>query len=321
VCFEVGGSLTVSIHPATWVASSVRGARILVVDDDRAQCNRLSRICDDWGAVAFTAQTLSAALRLYGEERPDLVLLDVVMPNVDGYKLAQMFKRGGRFVPIILLTSLNDLESKRRGLAAGADEFLVKPVDAVDLQIRVSSMIRIKRLAEQLEDANARLHALASTDPLTGLLNRRVIMERLTAECSRAKRYWNRVACLMIDVDRFKQVNDTHGHPVGDRVLRRVGSIVVDTIRNSDVAGRYGGEEFLVVLPEASEGGARAAAERLRCAVAAGTGDSADMPRVTVSIGLAVNELGALSADEVIVRADAALYRAKSQGRDRVVGE
>jgi two-component system, cell cycle response regulator len=194
--------------------ASIREARILIVDDEPLQCAQLARGVEEWGAVPFVAQTFADALRLHRDVAPDIVLLDVVMPQVDGFKVAARFKREARFVPIILLTGLDDIESKRRALIAGADECLTKPVNLVELQIRVSSMLRIKRLADQLEAANVRLSALATVDPLTQLVNRRVLTERMTLEFTRAKRYRNPFSCLLIDIDHFKNVNDTRGHTV-----------------------------------------------------------------------------------------------------------
>ena len=302
-----------------WLTLSLRDARILIVDDEKAQRGHLARVVQEWGAVPLVAQTTSDALRLYRDDAPDIVLLDVLMPQIDGYKLAKIFKSDGRYVPIILLTALEDLDSKRRGLAAGADEFLSKPVNVLELQMRVSSMLRIRRLTNELEDANRQLQTLATIDPLTKLMNRRVLDARLDQEFARAARYRHPLGCMMLDVDHFKKVNDTHGHLVGDRVLAQVGALITATIRKTDVAARYGGEEFVVVVPESSRTGALVLAERLRHAVASGGRDSSDLPRVTVSVGIATTELGVASAQDLLRRADEALYEAKEAGRNRIV--
>jgi two-component system cell cycle response regulator len=301
-----------------WLASSLRDARILIVDDDKAQCGHLARIVEKWDAVPIVAQTTADALQLYRDADPDLVLLDVLMPNIDGYKLARIFKSDGKYIPIILLTALEDLDSKRRGLAAGGDEFLSKPVNVLELQIRVSSMLRIRRLTNELEDVNRQLQTFASVDPLTQLMNRRVLDERLEQEFARATRHKHPLAVLMLDVDHFKMVNDAYGHPVGDRILAQVGGVITTTIRKTDVAGRYGGEEFLVLVPETAGTGAQVLAERLRHAVASSGRDGTGLPVVTVSIGVASTELGAPSAQDLLRRADEALYEAKKAGRDRV---
>jgi two-component system cell cycle response regulator len=312
------GEPTLVTSSSAWLASSLRDARILIVDDEKLQRGHLAQIVQSWGAIPLVAQTTSESLQLYRDAAPDLVLLDVLMPQIDGYKLAKIFKSDGKYVPIILLTALADLDSKRRGLAAGGDEFLSKPVDALELQMRVSSMLRIRRLTTELEEANRKLQTFATIDPLTQLMNRRVVDERLEHEFARATRHRRPLACLMCDVDHFKKVNDTHGHGVGDVVLTKVGAAIAATIRKTDLAGRYGGEEFLVLVPETTGAGARILGERLRHAVASADRDGSS-PAVTVSIGIGTTELGVPSAKDLLRRADEALYEAKAAGRNRVV--
>jgi two-component system cell cycle response regulator len=297
----------------------LRGARIIIVDDDRAHCSHLERVAIEWGAVPFVANSLSDAVRLHREAKPDLIILDVMMRQMDGYKLAQLFKRDSVFVPIILLTSLDDIDSKRRGLAAGADEFLVKPVDTLELQIRASSMLRIKRLADELEAANRGLEALAMVDPLTRLPNRRALDLRFAHEIARTKRYKKHLGCLLLDVDHFKKVNDVHGHLVGDQVLVEVGAAIAANVRATDLGGRYGGEEFLVLAPETSRAQAEILAERLRVGVVLRMLNAPHLPAVTVSVGVATTEVPHASPDDLVHRADEALYAAKRAGRDRVV--
>lgn len=169
---------------------------------------------------------------------------------------------------------------------------------------------------------NARLEQLAQTDPLTQLLNRRALTERITAEMERALRYDSTLALLMIDLDHFKRVNDTYGHLVGDDVLRDVAKLLVDTIRVSDIVARYGGEEFLVLLPETDDAGAESFADRIRAAVEEHDfTDSGEHPqlRLTSSIGVAMYPAARIeSVEDLFARADAALYRAKADGRNRV---
>jgi diguanylate cyclase (GGDEF)-like protein len=257
-------------------------------------------------------------LRLVRKADPDLVILDVVMPAIDGYKIAAAIKRQRRFVPVILLTSLQDVEAKRCGQAAGADDFLCKPVSAVELEIRVAAMLRIGRLTAELAAANGRLLALANTDGLTGLPNRRRFDEIYKAECHRGDRYARPLSALLVDVDHFKRVNDTYGHPVGDEVLRRVADALKSILRSSDHVARYGGEEFAILAPETGREGASLLAERIRREV-----ELLEIPvgeklvRITCSVGVAVRE-GGLSSCQLIRRADMALYQAKHSGRNRV---
>ncbi|HEX2568082.1 MAG TPA: diguanylate cyclase [Polyangia bacterium] len=299
----------------------IRGARVLIVDDDRIQCEHMARLVSEWQARPFTAQTLAEALRLFRDVHPDVVLLDVMMPHVDGYKMAQMFKRDAAFTPVILLTALDDIDSKQRGLAAGADEFLIKPVNVLELQIRMSSMLRIKRLADELERANKELAALATTDALTKVANRRMLDQRLLEEFERARRYLRPLALLVVDVDHFKSVNDTYGHQVGDRVLTEVACSIQDTIRKSDLVGRFGGEEFVVVAPETPAAPVRSLGERIRLNIQKRTAAAKDagLPTVTASLGAATTELNVDTVAELLKRADEALYEAKQAGRNRVI--
>jgi diguanylate cyclase (GGDEF)-like protein len=299
----------------------IRGARVLIVDDDRMQCEHVARLVTEWQAKPYTAQTLAEALRLFREAHPDVVLLDVMMPHVDGYKMAQMFKREAAFIPVILLTALDDIDSKQRGLAAGADEFLIKPVNVLELQIRMSSMLRIKRLANELERANKELAALATTDALTKVANRRMLDQRLLEEFERSRRYLRPLAILVVDVDHFKSVNDTYGHQVGDRVLTEVARSIQDSIRKSDLVGRFGGEEFVIVAPETPAAPVHNLAERIRINIQKRTAAAKDtgIPTVTASLGVATTELDVNTVAELLKRADDALYAAKQAGRNRVI--
>jgi two-component system, cell cycle response regulator len=294
---------------------------VLIVDDDPLQCAHLAKVVGEWECEPFIAQQLSDALRLHKEAQPDLVLLDVMMPHVDGYKLAQMFKRASPFVPIILLTALEDIDSKRRGLSAGADEFLSKPVNALELQIRMSSMLRIKRLADELERLNKKNAELATIDPLTQVANRRAVEQRLAHEFQRERRYKHPLACILIDIDHFKKVNDTYGHPMGDKVLVEVAAAIRESIRTTDLVARFGGEEFIVVAPETPATAAHMVAERIRRAITAKTTAKADqgLPVVTASLGVATTEVQVTTEADLVAKADAALYRAKHEGRNRVI--
>jgi diguanylate cyclase (GGDEF)-like protein len=303
------------------LSESLRGARVLIVDDDPLQCAHLAKIVSEWDTEPVTAQTLSDALRLHKEAHPDLVFLDVMMPHVDGYKLAQMFKRASPFVPIILLTALEDIDSKRRGLSAGADEFLSKPVNALELQIRMSSMLRIKRLADELERVNKNLAELATIDPLTQVANRRAVEQRLAHEFQRERRYKHPLACILIDIDHFKAVNDNYGHPTGDKVLIEVAAAIRESIRTTDLVARFGGEEFIVLAPETSSAAAHMVAERIRKSITEKTTAKMDqgLPVVTASLGVSSTEISVGNETELVAKADAALYKAKHEGRNRVV--
>jgi two-component system, cell cycle response regulator len=296
--------------------------RLLLVDDDRSMLDHTARVVTDAGYDAITASTWTDALRHFRESKPDLILLDVMMPTIDGYKLARIIKGDATtFVPIILLTALEDVESKRRGMASGADDFLSKPVTAPELQIRLQSMLRIKELTDQLQQANAKLAQLAVTDPLTGLNNRRSLYAQLEREFARAQRYRHPLSVLMLDIDHFKAVNDTFGHQMGDRVLKILGDVLRSSIRNSDIGGRFGGEEFMVLAPETARDTVGVLAERIRAGVQVRTATAGEgIPKISVSIGVATTELQhATTFEELVHLADEALYKAKREGRNRVV--
>jgi diguanylate cyclase (GGDEF)-like protein len=300
----------------------MRGARILLVDDDRAMLTALTEMVRDCGFQALPASTWSEAIRVFRQSKPDLVLLDVMMPTIDGFKLARILKseNSEAFVPVILLTGLGDIESKRRGMASGADDFLTKPVTPVELEIRLSSMLRIKELTDQIQSANAKLAELAVTDALTLLHNRRSLNDALEREFARARRYKHSLAVYMLDIDHFKKVNDTHGHATGDRVLSLVAAVMRKSTRETDVVGRYGGEEFMILAPETSASDAHMVGERVRTKVESSSTAAADVPAVTISIGIATTDtVAAASVEELVQLADAALYQAKREGRNRCV--
>ncbi len=304
------------------------GTTILIIDDTRSTREEIASYVTTAGHRPIVAESGMEGLRLLREHRPGLVLLDVIMPSIDGFKIAQMMKAEMRgFVPIILLTARTDFDTRRRGHKAGADDFLNKPINADELAIRIDAMLRIKSLTEQLEAANAKLAALADTDGLTGVANRRRLDQVLDMEHERSRRYKRPLGALIIDIDHFKRVNDTYLHEIGDMVLKTVAGGIREMLRRSDLCGRYGGEEFVVVAPELTAEGAMVLAERIRQHVALlriNAGPGADgQPRevrVTVSIGVAAFDKGANAPiADLIRRADTALYQTKHQGRNRVI--
>jgi two-component system, cell cycle response regulator len=296
-------------------------ATILIIDDTPGTRTELQRIIEELGHKAITADGGMEGLRMVRETHPSLVLLDVEMPGFDGYKIASAIKQGARFVPVMLLTGRNDLESKRRGQAAGADDFLTKPVVPLELQIRIAAMLRIKSLTDALEVANRRLEELADTDGLTGVANRRKFDKLLASEHERASRYRRPLSVAMVDIDHFKKVNDVHGHAVGDAALKAVAIALAETIRQSDYLGRIGGEEFGVIAPEVGPAGGLALGERLRRRVEQLViPTEAEALKPTISIGvLAWDGIAASDRDGLLKQADDALYQAKQNGRNRVI--
>jgi len=303
-------------------------APVILVADDEAVILALIRRRLEWESyVVHTAQDGREAVKLAREFRPDLIILDVMMPVLDGLQACRLLKDGQetRDIPVIFLSALDDMETKVGGLSQGANDYISKPFRAEELIARVQVAIRLKRerdrLSRSVDESQCRAEAASEksmTDALTGLLNRYGLQHSLQHELSEARRYARPLACLLIDVDYFKLVNDNFGHAAGDRALVQIGRVLTESVRGSDVVCRYGGEEFLVLAPETKLEGALALCEKIRLAVAARLfGEDERVFRLTLSAG--VSQLRAAeSAHDMIARADEALYQAKESGRDRV---
>ena len=264
------------------------------------------------------------ALDQVRSQAPDLILLDVMLPDIDGYEISRRIKNNAElpFIPIILVTARDSTQDKVAGLDAGADDYLTKPINFPELEARVRSMLRIKRLQDELEEKNRELERLSISDGLTGLFNHRHIHGLLEEEFERAERSGERVSVAMFDLDHFKSVNDRFGHQAGDRVLVQLADILRVTAREIDRLGRYGGEEFIALLPETDIESAAVFVERVRREVARRHFDIAaqESLRLTISAGVATYPWHGIDTPETLVRlADAALYAAKARGRDRVV--
>ncbi len=267
----------------------------------------------------YEAEDGAEGLRLLMARPYSMVVCDVEMPTLDGEKLlltARQQPGGGP--PFLMLTGLRDPSRRAALLRNGARDVIGKPFDPRELVARVELHLEIVRLQCELAEKNAALAELASTDGLTELPNRRKLNESLALEWKRAERYGHPLSVVIGDIDHFKRVNDEYGHPVGDRVLREVAATIRRQVRATDVAGRWGGEEFLAVLTAPLQG-AIAAAENWRSAIAALSLDVAGRGavRVTISLGAAQRTLQMSGPDELIAAADAALYAAKRAGRDR----
>lgn len=305
------------------MASDEEPVRVLVVDDDPSICRALEVALQTKGYDPRVTHTAGAALRLLGEWTPDLCIIDVRLPDVDGVALLEQVRRhpSTSLVPVILLTALRtDLSSKVHGLNAGANDYVVKPFSMEELMARVGANVRVARLTRRLEELTSRLADAASRDSLTGLFHHGKIMERLGIEIQRAGSHGAPLACLMLDLDRFKHVNDTFGHPAGDQVIVHVAHCLKNGCRRGDAVGRYGGDEFLVVLPGADlEGGRRKGEELLEELAHLAIPSLPPHIRVRASIGVACTDGLFLDARELVSRADQALYRAKSEGGNRVM--
>ena len=300
---------------------------ILVADDEPVNRTLLQRLLEREGYYVIAARNGSEAVEQARVALPDLVLLDVMMPEMDGLDACRLIKEteATRDIPIIFLSARDETEMKVSGLGLGADDYISKPFEAEELIARVHVAIRLKRERDQLrlsaEEASVRAdlaQARAMTDALTGLLNRYGLQHTLAREHAEARRYQRQLSCVLIDLDNFKTINDTYGHAIGDLTLQQVAGILREAVRASDTVFRYGGEEFLVLLPETDLDGAVALAEKIRTSAALRPfGDGAQVFSLTLSAG-ASNLCTDESGHDMIARADMALYHAKEQGRNRV---
>jgi diguanylate cyclase (GGDEF)-like protein len=291
--------------------------RILVVDDDPITRLTLETLLAQRGCEVVTAIDGEEAYDLLQrEDAPKLAIVDWMMPGMSGPELCRKLResKDGRRTHVIMLTGKRAKEDLVTGLEAGADDYVRKPFDIDELYARVRAAYRLVTVQDQLRSQ-------ANKDDLTGLLNRAAILEFLRRALEQAARDDNTVSILLADVDRFKLINDTHGHPIGDNVLRQMGRLLQTPLRLYDAVGRYGGEEFLVVLPGCGGEAAVEVAERLRSHVCRrGIQTPAGALSITVSVGIATSAGGFLRVDDLILAADKALYRAKHAGRNCVAG-
>jgi diguanylate cyclase (GGDEF)-like protein len=299
--------------------------KILVVDDDLSSRLLAQAAVESLGHSCVTATDGEEAWELFCKERPDVLVTDREMPRMDGVQLCKTIRKEERdssYTYIVLVTSAGEDDDVRSGMEGGADDYLTKPLDLFALETRLMAARRVTTLHAQLAHFRTELAELARTDPLTKLRNRLTLGHDLDLLHSRSRRYKRSYSLALCDVDVFKLYNDTYGHQAGDQALRGVALALDRHARQGDAVYRYGGEEFLVVLPEQAPADALAAVDRLREAVKALGIEHAASPGgvLTVSAGVASFVAGRdVSAEEILKEADLALYQAKAAGRDRVV--
>jgi diguanylate cyclase (GGDEF)-like protein len=287
--------------------------KVLIADDEPGSRLLLADTLERLGHTCVEADDGESAWRRFREEQPDVVVTDWQMPGIDGTELVRRVRSAPEvsYTYVLVLSGAAGEETAREAMEAGADDVLLKPLDAADLERKLIA-------AERVTTLHRRLHADARHDPLTGIGNRLRLAEDLEAVCGRVERYGHAYCVAVIDVDHFKAYNDAAGHRSGDDVLRTVAAALRDTVRTGDTVYRYGGEEFVVLLPEQTMDGAARAGERLRATV-----EALGLPHpaggsVTVSVGVAGLGTQACSPDELFELADRALYEAKAAGRNRV---
>lgn len=293
---------------------------VLVVDDAPDIHQLVSARLKTERLSLLSAYNADEGLKITRHELPDLILLDLDMPGTDGMALCRQLKEDAALtdIPVIFLTGNIDVSTKVRAFELGAVDYVTKPFDAVELKARVRAALRTKRYHDLLVTK-------ARIDALTGLWDRGYFNDQLAVEVSVMERQGHPVSLVMADIDNFKPVNDTHGHPFGDAVIQRVAGVLNHASRDSDVVCRYGGEEFAIILRNTPAAGAVCIAERLRRDIAAMELKAGRVPvSITASFGIAgsnqFDDPSGVSSETLLVAADDALYRAKSHGRDRVAG-
>jgi diguanylate cyclase (GGDEF)-like protein len=307
--------------------------KILIVDDNIDSVELIARILDDDATEIFKAYDGNGAINSAKIKHPDLILLDVMMPDIDGFKVCETLSKEPTTssIPIIMVTAKTHLKDLEHGLQAGAYDYIKKPFEASELIARVRAALRFQKnqaelleAKKRLEDMNEELAHLAITDSLTQIYNHTFLLNTLKFELERSERFSKDLAFLMIDIDFFKKINDTYGHLVGDEILQEVVRIIKSPIRSIDILGRYGGEEFGLVLPETNEDGAMTLAEKIRKKIEDNTFIVSDEDvehniKLTVSIGVAIYpDKNVHDVTTLIKHADDALYFSKSEGRNRI---
>ena len=291
-------------------------AVLLLVDDEDVNLYALKLVLESRGYNCVTARNGVDALRLAEEKNPDAILLDIQMPVMDGYEVCRRLKQNEatRSIPLLFLTArYRDHLEVAKGLDLGANDYVTKPFSSQELLARVGVMVRLRSAEEEIRK-------VSQTDDLTGLHNRRFLQDRLDQELHRAVRGSGMISCILLDIDHFKTINDSHGHSAGDFILSSVAEIMRQHIRKSDLAVRFGGDEFLLILFDNDKRGAMRVAERIRTDVASRNFpfDGRRVP-VTVSSGVsAYPEDGMRTSQELLDKADQALYDAKAAGRNVV---
>lgn len=294
---------------------------VMVVEDDDSIRELITFSLTKNGFSVIDFNNPIKAIKKLSTEKVDIIISDVVMPEMDGIEFCSYVKKHYQNIFFIIVTGKDKSEEKIHGLNIGADEYIIKPFDFKELTARIKAAERIVNTQKQLVFLNDQLENLADTDSLTKLKNRRFFETEALKEIDRAKRYNHILSLIMIDIDKFKQINDTYGHNVGDDVLKATSRILESTMRKSDMICRYGGDEFIVLIPETSPKNTYSLSEKIRKNIEHHTLKYKDKSiAFTVSVGTALKDPTAkLSLKALVEQTDKALYRSKNSGRNKTV--
>jgi diguanylate cyclase (GGDEF)-like protein len=296
--------------------------QILVVDETSNNFQSILPILEKTGyAIAF-AHNERQTLEVVEKKQPDLIWLDLANQKVDGLKIGRILHNKPEYcqIPLIFLTANREQEELIETFDRGIVDSLSQPLEELEALTCIKTHLKLKRNRDQMQKAYAELEKLVNTDPLTEVANRRALLIFGEREFERARRYGQPFSVLTIDIDRFKQINDTYGHDIGDRVLVYITKIVTKSLRKADCFGRFGGEEFLAFLPQTLEDRAFYVAERIRNRIAKASLEVGEkIVTITVSIGIASYYPEDGSLDTILKRADLALYQAKARGRNQTI--
>lgn len=289
--------------------------KVLVIDDTHFNIRILKDILEKENFTVFTLDNSLAALETARILQPDVILLDILMPNMDGFEVCSLIKKEPSLkdIPIIMESARTDGKGVKKALESGAFDYIKKPIDEMEVIARIQSALRFKDLQDELKE-------LAMKDGLTGLYNYALLIELFEKEMAKLSRSNSDIAFVMVDIDYFKKVNDTFGHSAGNIILRELSQILTSSVRMGDIVARYGGEEFSIVLPKTTIDDTMEICERIRTKVEKTNFIIGNQTiNITISMGIALrgNENN-IAVTEIIKRADAGLYVAKNNGRNRI---
>ena len=308
------------------LAMDYRAGRVLLIEDNPIDATNTQNILNRDDNIVFTCAGAVQAREIAAKEDIELIVCSLNLEDEDALRLVSQFRSTERTrqIPILMTGEIDQIDKLAKALDLGANDYIMKPLDKNELAARTRTQIRRRRFQDRLRDSYERSLSMALIDSLTGLYNRRYLETYLNGLMDNAVERRKPLALLMLDIDHFKIVNDTHGHLVGDKVLQAVAEALINSLRSVDMIARIGGEEFVVVMPDTSEEFAEAVAERLRRRVADThvSCDGVDEPvTVNISIGLTMRTGEDKSVEDLMKRADKALYGAKNTGRNRVVSD